>query len=412
MTYGSSSSHLNISQYTSAGASYLAVVWASCLWGVLLVLTAVDVQLAVAADSSAEGLFTPVEQTRIEAFGPWPVAVPADEGNEYSGLKWAEELGAELFFDTSLSGSGDIACATCHLPSLDFSDGRALAVGTGRHVRNTQSLLNTGLQRWFGWDGGADSLWAAALRPLLSDVEMANDITTIATRLKSDTDFVSTLRMSGVMSETQPLADEALVVVAAKAIAAYTRTLVSGPTPFDRYRQALIDDDISGRNAYPVSAKRGLKIFLGEANCSVCHFGPNFSNGEFHDTGRPFFTGVGQVDPGRYSGIKRVRMDRYNLIGKFNGKPTEQSRRKTETVKLGQVNFGQWRTPSLRNLRNTAPYMHDGSLETLRDVVDAYADIDPARLHSRGESILKPLALSDSERADLVAFLISLSIDD
>jgi len=412
MTFGLSSSKLKIRQYVSEGTWSRTGVCSSYLWVVLLTFSAADIQVAAGADSTAEQFFTSDELNRIEALGPWPVAIPADEGNEYSGLKWAEELGAELFFDPGLSGSGRISCATCHVPSLDFSDGRALAIGAGKHVRNTQSLLNSGLQRWFGWDGGTDSLWAATLRPLLSDVEMAGDVTTIATRLRSHKKFVNQLSLSGVLSEERILADEMLVVVAAKAIAAYTRTLVSGATPFDRYRMALINDEKSGQNAYPANAKRGLKIFLGESNCSICHFGPNFSNGEFHDTGRPFFTGVGQVDPGRYSGIKRVQADRYNLIGKFNGKPTEQGRRKTKTVKLGQMNFGQWRTPSLRNLSGTAPYMHDGSLKTLRDVVDAYADIDPTRLHSRGESILKPLSLSDSERADLVAFLISLSTAD
>jgi len=121
------------------------------------------------------------------------------------------------------------------------------------------------------------------------------------------------------------------------------------------------------------------------------------TNGEFHDTGRPFFTGVGQVDPGRYSGIQRVRKDRYNLLGEFNEASQEAAKRKTRTVTIGQVNFGQWRTPSLRNLRQTAPYMHD---------------IDPQRLHSQGESILKPLDFDGRDREDLVRFLESLSTSD
>jgi len=154
-----------------------------------------------------------------------------------------------------------------------------------------------------------------------------------------------------------------------------------------------------------------LKIFFGDANCHVCHFGANFSNAEFHDTGRPFFTGVGAVDPGRYSGIKRVRDDKYNLVGEFNGTDKLDEIRKTKTVTLGQGNFGQWRTPSLRNLTLTAPYMHDGSIATLREVVDAYADIDPDRLHAQGEAILKPLALDDAARDDLVNFLQTLSLE-
>jgi len=122
-----------------------------------------------------------------------------------------------------------------------------------------------------------------------------------------------------------------------------------------------------------------------------------------------FFTGIGQVDPGRYDGIQRVRSDRYNLLGSFSHEASAEERRKTSNVTLGQSNFGQWRTPSLRNLTKTAPYMHDGSLATLRDVVDAYADIDPERIHSNGEAIIRPLDFDNRDREDLVAFLRSLS---
>jgi cytochrome c peroxidase len=99
----------------------------------------------------------------------------------------------------------------------------------------------------------------------------------------------------------------------------------------------------------------------------------------------------------------------YNLAGRYNGTMQPAEIRKTTTVKIGQSNFGQWKTPSLRNLTRTAPYMHDGSLKTLREVVDSYADIDPSRLHTQGESILKPQQWSDSEREDLVTFLQTLS---
>jgi len=119
---------------------------------------------------------------------------------------------------------------------------------------------------------------------------------------------------------------------------------------------------------------------------------------------------VGQVDSGRHSGIKRMRDDRYNLTGSFNGAVVERELRKTQTVKLVQSNFGQWRTPSLRSLTDTAPYMHDGSLATLKDVVDHYSEIDPARLHSKGEAILKPLNLDQQSKSDLVRFLETLSL--
>ena len=362
----------------------------------------------LAADSRASQLveFTAAELSLIKSFGPWPIATPSDPGNELSGVAWAESLGEVLFNDSGLSGDGKLACSSCHLSSQGFTDGKSLAEGKLKHVRNTQGLLDVGLQRWLGWDGGADSLWAASLRPLLSEVEMAADIPSLAATLK-DRPHVSEAFSRWQSNE---FSDEEWVVLASKAIAAYTRTLISSRTPFDDFYNAVLTNNSTAISQYPIEAKRGLKIFLSDANCHVCHFGPNFSNGEFHDTGRSFFTGVGRVDPGRYTGIKRVRQDPYNLLGRFNGTGIESETMKTRTVKLGQANFGQWRTPSLRNLMSTAPYMHDGSVGSLRAVVDSYADIDPDRLHSKGESILKPLNLSTQDRNDLVSFLESLSV--
>ena len=351
-------------------------------------------------------VLTAQERALIKSFGPWPVTAPQDPGNELSGLQWAEQLGEKLFRDTDLSGNRSIACITCHLPAKGFTDGSSVAIGAGTHVRNTQSLFNSGLQRWFGWDGGADSLWAASLRPMLSDLEMNAEVSDVASLFRNK-DYVST--SFAAYTDISILTDEELVVLLAKAIAAYTRTISSPQTKFDNFRTSLLNGEVRSTELYSESALRGLKIFFGEANCHVCHFGANFSNGEFHDVGRPFFTGVGQVDSGRHSGIKRVRGDRYNLAGDFNRAKKQSEVRKTQTVKLTQSNFGQWRTPSLRNLTLTAPYMHDGSLETLKEVVDYYSDIDPTRLHSKGESILKPLDLDEKSRLDLVKFLETLS---
>ncbi len=353
-----------------------------------------------------EIVFTDSEKSLLEAFTPWPTVIPADPGNEYSGLKWAEALGAQLFNDPALSADQSISCASCHQSSKGFSDGFALPQsGVAPHVRNTQGLLNVGYQRWFGWDGGADSLWAASLRPMLSDIEMGSDIEGIATKLRDTTYLTEALEQNDL--EIAALDDETVVVTVAKFIGAYMRTLASGETSFDKFLASLGVPDIEVR--YPLSAQRGMKIFFGEGNCFVCHFGPNFSNGEFHDIGRPFFTGVGQVDPGRFTGIKRVNNDPFSLAGNFNGTKKEAEILKTTSVKFRQVNFGQWRTPSLRNLELTAPYMHDGSLQTLRDVIDYYAEIDPARLHSKGETILKSFTWSEREREDLVMFLKTLS---
>ena len=384
---------------------------------VLLPLLMVCVSLLCVGTSSAarsaDVVFDESEVALISSLGPWPVETPADPGNQWSGLPWAESLGELLFNDTLFSIDNSLSCATCHRIDAGLADGRALAVGKVTHVRNTQGLLDVGLQRWFGWDGGADSLWAAAIRPMLTEVEMGNDLATIAARLREHQPFVAQLKTAD--PNIQWSDDNELVVFAAKLMGAYMRTLRSASTSFDVFRQALVDGDLETQRAYSQSARRGLKTFIGSANCMVCHSGPRFSNGEFHDTGRSFFTGVGQVDPGRYTGIKRMRDDPFNLLGRYaypmttaDSTALSQSR-KSRTVKLGQVNWGQWRTPTLRNLTVTPPYLHDGSLVTLREVVDSYADIDPDRLHSEGESILKPLALSNEQRNDLVHFLETLT---
>lgn len=360
---------------------------------------------SVASELSVE--FTDSEKALLSAFTPWPTAIPADSGNEYSGIRWAEVLGEKLFNDPVLSGNQTISCSSCHLSALGFAESTALAeAGMRPHVRNTQGLLNVAYQRWFGWDGGADSLWSASLRPLLSNIEMGANIDDLATRLRNIDYLADAMQSADV--DIRNLGDKNLVVSVSKFIGAYMRTLVSGQTDFDRYLSSLLNE-AGEPSAYSASAKRGMKLFFGEGNCFACHFGENFSNGEFHDIGRPFFTGVGKVDPGRYNGIQRIKKDPFSLNGAFNGTHVESEILKTTTVKSGQINFGQWRTPSLRNLLLTAPYMHDGSLSTLREVVDYYADIDPARLHTKGEAILRPLNWSDSERNDLVEFLTTLT---
>ena len=375
----------------------------------VLFIAGAVVSAAALAQSSIS--FTDTEIQQIRAHGPWPIDFPDDPGNELSTLPWAVQLGEQFFNDKNLSGPGSVSCADCHHADKGFSDGLPVAQGTGTHVRNTQGLLNIALQRWLGWDGGADSLWAASLRPMFNEIEMQNTEQGVAEyiRMLPESIWQYARLPNNTPINIKDLDAAQLSVLVAKTIAAYTRTLSSPETEFDRFRMALLKNDQTEINEYPAAAKRGLKLFLGEANCWLCHFGPNFSNGEFHDVGRPFLTGVGQVDPGRYNGIKRLRQDPYNLLGEFAQSATELEKLKTESVKLGQSNWGEWRTPTLRNLSLTAPYMHDGSIPTLRGVVDFYADIDPDRLHTDGEAILKPMELSEQQREDLVTFLLTLS---
>jgi cytochrome c peroxidase len=142
----------------------------------------------------------------------------------------------------------------------------------------------------------------------------------------------------------------------------------------------------------------------------VCHFGAAFTNGEFHDVGVPFFAGRGQVDAGRYDGIAKLHANPLNLLGAYNDDRDGRAAVKTRHVERTQRTFGQFRTPGLRNVALTAPYMHNGRFATLRDVVRHYSELDPERVHSHGEAaLLRPLKLSDAESDDLVAFLESLT---
>lgn len=362
-----------------------------------------------AGAGSADGL-TPDVLQRVLSFGPWPPAPPRDPSNRLSGDPRAIELGRRLFLDPGLSGDGRVACSTCHDPARGFTDGRPRAAGAGGavHDRNTQGLLDVADQRWFGWDGGTDSLWAAAIRPLLSPVEMASSATRVAARLRQDPGHASAWQaLHG--SPIRAAQDERLLVDAAKAMAAWMETLRSPRTAFDAFRDALASGDTAAAARYPADARRGLAIFAGRGNCWMCHLGPGFSNGEFHDVGIPFVVAPGRVDPGRHAGLRRLHADPYNLAGPWadRGDGPDPSL-KTRTVRLEHRNWGEWRTPGLRGLGATAPYMHDGRLATLHAVVRHYSALDEDRLHADGEAILRPLRLSAGEIDDLVAFLRSL----
>jgi cytochrome c peroxidase len=206
--------------------------------------------------------------------------------------------------------------------------------------------------------------------------------------------------------------DDELLADIGKALAAFQETLVSGRTPFDEFRDSLERNDIEGMRRYPAAARRGLRLFVGKGNCSMCHFGPQFTNGEFADTGVPFFKPRGAkagVDAGRHQGIRRLKENAFNLLGRFNDDPARTTATGTRHVELQHRNFGEFRVPGLRNVARTAPYMHNGSLATLRDVVAFYSDLNEERLHADGEKILRPLRLTQQEAGDLLAFLESLS---
>ncbi|MGL6110135.1 MAG: cytochrome-c peroxidase [Rubrivivax sp.] len=360
--------------------------------------------------SAAQPLQSPLGNEQVPsilAHGPWPPEPTRDVSNRVSGQPMAIGFGAALFHDPRLSRNGTLSCATCHQAARGFSDGLALTQGLQTGTRNTLGLVNLGTQRWFGWDGANDNLWAQSLRPLLDAREMGGSLTSVATAVRNHDDLREGYRRSFGVAPGDD--DERVAVDVAKALAAFQETLITRRTPFDDFRDAVQRGDRAAASAYPLAAQRGLALFLGRGRCYVCHSGANFSNGEFSDIGVPFFVGKGQVDAGRHGGIKALLASRYNLLGPFNDDATRASAISTRHVLLEHRHFGEFKVPSLRNLAGTAPYMHNGSRRSLREVLQHYAELNEERLHADGERILVPLKLTPAETEDLLAFLESLN---
>ena len=361
---------------------------------------------AAAAEPTELVPFSEAETRRILSHGPWPPPAQRDPSNRMSGNAAAVAWGAQLFREPRLSSNGAISCASCHQAERAFTDGLPKARGLVAVDRNTPTVANVALQRWYGWDGAGDSLWAQSLRPMLDPREMGGSIERIAATVRDNMDLSAGYRQ---VFRTAPSSDdEALAVDVAKALAAYQETIGTGRTPFDDFRDALARGDRAASARYPLAAQRGLAIFIGKGRCDVCHVGPRFSNGEFHDVGVPHFVGQGRVDAGRFEGIRKLQANRFNLLGPYNDDPERATAVSTRHVAAEHRNFGEFKVPSLRNVARTAPYMHNGSLATLADVVRHYSEIDEDRLHADGERILKPLHLTAAETADLIAFLESL----
>jgi cytochrome c peroxidase len=351
--------------------------------------------------------FSDDEVARIVRHGPWPPARALDAGNAAAARPQAVALGERLFFDARLSSDGTLSCASCHRPELAFTDGRARGLGRELLDRNTPSLWNAVHERWYGWDGAADSLWSQAIRPTVDSREMAASAAHVRAVIAGDSELAC--RYAQAFDDGAARSDETMLVNAAKAIGAFVGTLVSGRTAFDDFRDALARGDRGAAARYPVPAQRGARLFVGRGRCQLCHLGPMFSNGEFGDTGLPFFVRPGVVDPGRHGGIAALRASPYNLLSRWSDAPDVAASIKTRHVQAQHRNFGEFKVPGLRNVALTAPYMHDGQLATLDDVVNHYSELNLDRLHADGEQILTPLHLNEDERSDLVAFLRTLN---
>lgn len=344
--------------------------------------------------------FSEAERAAILRHGPWPPPWSPDPSNRLSGQPAGIALGQALFFDPTLSSQGDLSCATCHQPARRWSDTER---GQGEFLRNAPSLLDVRWNRWFGWDGAQDNLWSQSLRPMLSPQEMAGSLRLVADRVRREPELAC--RYRAALGEPPGSEDEAVAINAAKALAAFQETLVSGPAPYDRFRSDL---EQGRAPSLPEAAQRGAKLFVGAGQCATCHLGPGFTNREFHDIGVPYLVRPGLVDPGRHLGIRRLSQSDYTRLGRFSDDPAREAVT-TRHVALLHRNWGEFRVPSLRNLVGTAPFMHNGSKASLRDAVLHYSELNEERLHVDGERLLKPLHLSDQQIDDLVAFLESLS---
>lgn len=386
-------------------------------------------------------------RTRALQHSPLP-APPADPTNRYADDDAAAHLGRFLFFEKRLSGNGALSCASCHEPERAFSDGRALASGARIGRRNAPGLWNLAWQRWYFWDGRADSLWSQALQPLEDERELDGNRVAIARLIARDTELAAAYqavfgalpdaasierwplharplrdgsadrqiarpdhRAWEALSETERDAVNRVFANVGKALAAYERRLVSRDSAFDRYVEALRQGDERGQAVYDERAKAGLALFLGRGNCRLCHAGPNFTDDEFHDIGIPPPPNEGlNVDHGRHDGVRVVVGAEFSAKSAYSDDAGGANARELAALAATPENYGQFKTPSLRNVAKTAPYMHAGQITTLREVISYYSTLEKARLpQHHGEQVLRPLNLSDTEIDQLVAFLESLT---
>lgn len=371
---------------------------------------------------------------------------PADPTNAYADNPAAAQLGQFLFFETRLSSNGAVSCATCHDPQRHFADARPLGEGLTRGTRHTQALWNVAYNRWFFWDGRAGALWAQALVPIERPDEMGGSRVQTARLIAADPALSAAYeRVFGPLpagaslrqlpERGRPLADdpndaqhrawEALgaeqragvnrvFVNVGKAIAAYERKLISRRAPFDRFAEGLAQDDPDKIAALSPAAQRGLRLFLGRGNCRLCHSGPNFTDGEFHSVRVADLDLPTPRDPGRYAGIPALAASEFNAASPYSDARDGQAARLLRVLERRPSDWGLFKTPSLRNVAVTPPYMHQGQFATLERVIEHYSTFEGALPagHHDVDRTLEPLRFTPGEAADLRAFLESLTDTD
>jgi len=386
-----------------------------------------------------------------------PSAPPPDPSNSIADDPRAALLGRRLFFDTRFSGplgppndavsngslgitgtAGKISCASCHEPPLGGTDHRSRPAATsfaaGYTGRNAPAVINAayaGITEggWQSWDGRKDSLWSHSLDPLESPIAQNSTRLAIAHVLFDNykanyealfgalPDLSNTTRFPPAgkpgnpaynnMTQADRAAIDRVFANFGKAIEAYERRLVStsfAPSAFD---QMLAGDE----TAMTPAAIRGARLFVGKAACNECHRGSAFSDGKFHNIGCPQEgEHVYPSDVGRHDGIADVKVDVFNRAGAFSDQPDDSHLR---GLTASAADIGAFKTPTLRNVAKTAPYMHDGVYGTLWDVVNHYNSGGATGAYAGTREVtIAPLLLDASEVDDLVEFLRALSDGD
>jgi cytochrome c peroxidase len=277
------------------------------------------------------------------------------------------ELGELLFFDPVLSKDSSIACASCHKPEFAFADNTPFSKGVGGKMggRNTPPAMNLSSRNFFFWDGRSETLEDQCRGPIENPIEMDLPVSEVVKRLYRHSQYVRFfMRLYGKQPNAENITN---------AIAEFERTLETNNTAFDDY--------MNGKDTtqFSASAKRGQQLFNVKGKCFDCHFGPDFTGDQFRN------------------------------IGLFNGKDLNDSGRFIVTKK--PADLGKFKTPGLRNISVTAPYMHNGMFKTLREVIDYYDTPDNFVKNSENRDTLlnKPLNLTETEKKDLENFLLTLT---
>jgi len=378
---------------------------------------------------------------KLSRVSPRPELRP-DPTNAVADDERAARFGQALFFDTRLSPDERFSCATCHDPERAFADGRSLPEGRGALTRNTPTLFDVGRRRWLFWDGRTDTLWAQIRHPLESAHEMDGDRLALAHLVRSDEGYrvqyevlfgelpalgdiarfpahakpmpaqaedARHLAWRGMQAEDRALIDDILVNVS-KSLAAYQRKLETGPSKLDRFAEAYLGGDPTGGGHLTPQARRGLDLFLGKGQCTLCHMGPELTDEEFHHIAVPPLNDELPIDPGRHQGALLVKRDPFNASGEHSDQPEGERADFVQLLISDADQFGEMRTPSLRNVAESAPYMHQGQFQTLQEVVRFYSTLEGAqRTGHHQELTLTPAEFTPEEEKDLVAFLRSLS---